>query len=171
MRRATFLKAEADFTLDGVTYRLVLDNLAWLAIEEILDTSLLDFMGRLKATIEAGKNPRIGDLAAVLTAALDRHHPEIDLDQAADMMLTGDVRLKAALITVINGSLPGSADKADGEDALGNGQSPAPTGVAKIDGIGKPSSPTGAAPGSRSRPSGKARPALPRSRSGAKAKS
>ncbi|MAM72606.1 MAG: hypothetical protein CMO29_02185 [Tistrella sp.] len=166
MRRATFLKAEADFTLEDVTYRLVLDNLAWLAIEEILDTSLLDFMGRLKATIEAGKNPRIGDLAAVLTAALDRHHPEIDLDQAADMMLTGDTQLKAALITVINGSLPGSADKADGEDALGNGQSPAPTG-----GTGKPSSQTGAAPGSRSRPSGKARPALPRSRSGAKAKS
>lgn len=162
MRRATFLKAESDFTLDGETYRLVLDNLAWLAIEEILDTSLLDFMARLKQTIEAGKNPRIGDMAAVLAAGLARHHDDIGLEAAAEMLLSGDDALKEALITVITGSLPGDAAA---EDASGNGQS-----LAQGDGTGKPSSQAGAVPGSRSPTSGKARRASLRSRSGAKAK-
>lgn len=163
MRRATFLKAEADFELDGETYRLVLDNLAWLAIEDILDTSLLDFMKRLKATIEAGKNPRIGDLAGVLAASLDRHHGEIGLEEAADMLLTNDEGLRQALITVINGSLPGQADM--GEDGLGNAPSPVATA-----GTGKPSSPAGAAPGNPKPISGKAPRALSRSRSAVKRK-
>lgn len=62
------LKGEVEFTVEGTTYRLVLDANALATAENILDRPVKEF------DLE-----RIATIRALLFGGLQSHHPDVDL--------------------------------------------------------------------------------------------
>ena len=149
------LLGEASFRYGGESYRLVLNNRVWIEAEEILGCSILDVVEDLRAALEAGRNPRLKHMMAIVYGGLIQHHPEVTQDQVLDMFMSGDVGFRQAVIEAMRGAqLPDIPD----EDAGDEGNVPAPASKKRA-GAGNGSSKHGATPGSGRKTSGRKRPA------------
>lgn len=80
-------RGEARFETDGRTYTLRFDINTICALEESLDLGITEIGRRLADP----KAVRVGLLRAVLHAGLQRHHPEIEVTTAGDLMAEAGV--------------------------------------------------------------------------------
>lgn len=81
------LMGEAEATLDGKIYRLVMNNGAWAAVERVLDDSYIDIIADMVRREVAGKSPKNSVVGALLWGAFRAHHPEISLSECGDLMM------------------------------------------------------------------------------------
>lgn len=149
--RGNPLQGSAEFIFDKKPYRLVLDNRVWLEAEEILGYSIIDVVEEIRAALDAGKNPKLKHIAAVVYGGLKQNHPEITEALVIDMFFSGDPNFRKAVMTAMRGAqvpnLPPDTE------AVGNVQKAQPTKARKA-GIGKRSSKAGAKRGSKAKTSG-----------------
>lgn len=139
--RANRLQGEAWFTYDGVRYQLTINNRALLEAEEVLGESMLDFGNDILLALQAGRNPRMKHVCAIVFGGLVRNHPGITEDEVIDMVMSGDEGVRLAIMQAMRG-VQAPAPGADDE-----GNVPAPP-AAKVRGTGSRSSKAGARPGS-----------------------
>ncbi|UYY77794.1 hypothetical protein [Sphingomonas sp. R1] len=112
------LRGEAEAVLsDGRTLRLVMDNEAWVTVEEILDKPFLDVLGYLisceeirdpsnpKRILQRAKTVRLGTSRAVLFGATREHHPELTLRDCGALMTAHIAEIGGALGKAIQGSI------------------------------------------------------------------
>lgn len=112
---------EADFVYNGEHFRMTINNAALVSAEGVLGESMLDFVPRIKAALESGRNPMVRDISALVFGSLDRNHPGIEEEFVIDMVMSRDAAVFHALEAAMSGiEVP--------EDASGNGSSPATTG-------------------------------------------
>lgn len=121
MSRGNSLRGEAQFTFEwpddhkrnpGLVrdYHLVLDNQAWVEAEEVLGgVSILDVVDDLRAALEAGRNPRLKHMAALVYGGLAPRHPEITEADVIDMFMSGDEGFRDAVLQAIQGAQPPNA--------------------------------------------------------------
>ena len=131
------IKGEATFVYQGETFHLVLNNQAWIEAEEVLGYSILDMIEELKQALDAGKNPKVRHMAALLFGGLVRQHPGLSEDAVVDMIFSGDPAVKNGLLRAIAGAQP--PELADTETEAGNAPAAGTTKPKKA-GIGKRSS-------------------------------
>lgn len=146
------LKGEAAFTVDGETFTLVYDAEALLAIEDALGIGLVELFEHLQQVQEDPRKMRVGTLATIVACGLQRHHPGADRAFAADVLIGSMPEVEGALAQSLGGSMPQARDDEGAGSADGN-----PPVTARSAGTGKRSSANGAKPGSKPKPSGKAR--------------
>lgn len=144
MVRAIILKGESGFDVDGESYRIILDATGWLAAEQTAGLSLMTLLARIHTALEAGGEPLIGDLAAILHGGLGRDHGDLTFENAVNLLMSDYPLVTAALNDAIVASLPQAEA----------GNVPAP---AAGSGTGKRSSRSGAGRGKASKPSGRQR--------------
>ena len=104
------LKGEAEAKLeDGRTIRLVFNANAWIAAEELLGKSTPEVLAELATERASLKTQR-----AIVWAGLRKHHAEIELEEAGDLL----VELAEAMGKGLTGGLPQAEEGAseDGED-------------------------------------------------------
>jgi hypothetical protein len=150
MGRGNPLRGEAYFTWEGREYLLVLNNRTWIEAEEVLGgVSILDVVDELRAALEAGRNPRMKHMCAVVFGGLIQHQPEVTENLVIDMFMSGDRQFRDAVLQAMQGAqLPD-----DGEpDTSAVGNAPA-NGTTRV-GTGRQSSRAGARPGSNPAASG-----------------
>jgi len=152
--RSNPLKGEAEFAYGGQVFRVSLNNRAWIEAEEVLGYSMLDVIEELKAALDAGRNPKIKHMVALMYGGLVQNHPDITEDDALDMVFSGDPGVKKGLLAAIAGAQPPEVTEDDDEaDTAGNASAP----VAAKGGTGKKSSAPGAKPASTRKASGSKR--------------
>lgn len=96
-------KGETDLKLDGKTFIICLTAHEIVKIEQLYDVGITEI-----STWFQSQNMRLWRMQALLWAALQRHHSEVTIDQALDMIATSE-NLKAVLpklIEAINMSFP-----------------------------------------------------------------
>lgn len=143
---ANGMKGTAEFEHGGERYALVLDNMAWFEIEELLDRSILDVFADLQAAIDGGSSPRLKTMAAILAAGLRRGGRQgFSIEEAAELMLATESGAMGALEKAMGGIRPPAPEG----DGTGEARGRAKT---KRAGTGRRSSKPGAAPAS-TRPS------------------
>lgn len=112
------LRGEAEAVLpDGRTLHLVMDNEAWVTVEEILDKPFLDVLGYLISCeeirdpekpgriLQRAKTVRLGTSRAVLYGATREHHPELTLRECGALMTAHVVEIGGPLGKAIQGSI------------------------------------------------------------------
>ncbi len=112
------LRGEAEAVLaDGRTLRLVMDNEAWVTVEEVLDRPFLDVLGYLisceeirdpaspKRVLQKAKTVRLGTSRAVLFGATREHHPELTLRDCGALMTAQMAEIGGPLGRAIQGSI------------------------------------------------------------------
>lgn len=135
------LRGEGELNAAGNTYRLAFDVSAFCYAEKALAPMSTD---EIVAQIADG-TANMTLLRAVVWAALQRHHPEVSLAQAGEVMSDASMPAVRAAITSGLEAAFGLADGDDGENPR-NGEG----------GIGSTSSPSGVKPASnRTRSGGK----------------
>lgn len=74
------IKGEVDLTIDGKTYTIKLGRNALASVEGLLGKGFPEIAQALSS------DPQIAVMRAILWAGLQRHHPDIDLFGAGDLM-------------------------------------------------------------------------------------
>lgn len=85
------LKGEVAVKVDGETFTFRFGGAALMAIEEAFDAPFMDALSRLQSQASAG-GLRIGEAAKVIKAGLRAYHPNLTLDDAADLVLAPGVQ-------------------------------------------------------------------------------
>lgn len=124
------LKGEVSLQVEEQTFQLVYDVNALCAIEDVLDKSVLEVMTSIKGM------PKLGLVRALVWAGLRRHHEQMSLNDAGDLVMAAG--MGPALMAVQEGIQ--AAFPQPKEDAKGTGD---PQGTPAADGIG----PSSSAPG------------------------
>lgn len=154
MTKPAAFNGEARFSCDGEDYHLTLNNMALLEAEAVLDQSMLDFVPAIAETLQAGRNPQMRHMAALIYGGLKLNHPEITQQRVLDMVMARD----QALISALGEAMAGIDIPDDPDAELGN--APAPVNrrekkaAAKMAGTGTGSSKRGAKQGSSRKRSG-----------------
>lgn len=92
------LKGEATATLDdGRKLQIVLNANAWVEIEEVLGKKVPDILDELK-----GGNASMKTQRAIIWGGLQKHHPEMTLQDAGEVL----VEAAEALAKAVNGGVP-----------------------------------------------------------------
>lgn len=137
---ANRLKGEASFTVDGETFTLVFDAGAFLEIEDRTGFGFIAMFGQLGAFERDQTKVKLGFLTTLIQCGLAAHHPDIDRDTVADMLLQHMPVVTGALGEALAQAMPrhmrGEAGAADAD----------PQQAAKAAGTGKKSSDSGAKP-------------------------
>ncbi len=142
---------EARFTCDGEDYHLTLNNMALLEAEAVLDQSMLDFVPAIAETLQAGRNPQMRHMAALIFGGLKLNHPDITQQRVLDMVMARD----QALINALGEAMAGIDIPDDPDAELGNVPAPAkPNRRARRAGTGTGSTKPGARQGSSRKRSG-----------------
>lgn len=103
-------KGETDLTLDGTTYTICLTAHEIVKLEHLYDVGVIEIAGWLDPS-----NVRLWRVQALLWASLQRHHRDITIDQALDMIANSS-NLKVAvnkLVEAIQISFPPRDQDAD----------------------------------------------------------
>ena len=141
---------EAEFDYDGFHYKLTLNNMALIHAEGVLGESMLDFVPRIQLAMEAGRNPLIRDIGAILFGGLRNNHGNISETVVYDMAMSRNTAMLVAFSEALSAvSMP--------ETPAGNAASPEPNRKArraKKGGTGSASSGSGVKRGSRQKGSG-----------------
>jgi hypothetical protein len=149
--RANRLQGEAHFTYEGRAFKLTINNRSLLEAEEVLGESMLDFGNEILLALQAGRNPRMKHICAIVFGGLVINHADITEDEVIDMVMSGDENVRQGIFNAMRGVQAPAADSGP----VGNDSQ-----RAKSAGTGKPSSKGGAKPASTPRRSG----SKPRSR-------
>lgn len=112
------LRGEAEAVLpDGRTLHLVMDNEAWVTVEEILDKPFLDVLAYLISCeeirdpskpgkiLQRAKTVRLGTSRAVLYGATREHHAELTLRECGALMTAHVAEIAGSLGKAIQGSI------------------------------------------------------------------
>ncbi|MDE8651872.1 hypothetical protein [Novosphingobium album (ex Liu et al. 2023)] len=129
--RGNPLQGSASFTHAGRDFQLVLDNRVWLEAEGVLGYSILDAVEELRAALEAGRNPRLKTMCAIVYGGLKQHQPDVTEDDVVEMFFSGNPDFKAAVLTAMQGAqLPEIEDEAPQAGNAQRPETPAGTGSA-----------------------------------------
>lgn len=126
------LMGEAEATLEGRTFHLVMNNAAWAAVERVLDESYIDILADMVRREVEKKSPKNSVVGALLWASFRAHHPEYTLSQCGDMMMEHMAVFNEPLGTAIRHSIklkepePGEAlpPETAGNETVGTGTTP-----------------------------------------------
>lgn len=108
------LEGTASFRIGGTTYRLVYNNDTFVEVETQLGGR--SFLSVLKEL--SGGDPSLGSMRALMWAGLQNQHPDIDLGQCGDWILTGEQDAIDAMTRAITAAMPKASE--DGDKAAGN---------------------------------------------------
>lgn len=78
------IKGEVALSIGGVAYTLCLGINQIVELEAVTDTGIIEIAGWFNDRAKL----RAGNMRAILWAALQKHHPEIDMIKAGDLMQT-----------------------------------------------------------------------------------
>lgn len=95
---------ETDLTLNDKTYTICLTAHEIVKIEQLYDVGVSDI-----STWFAPRNMRLWRAQALLWASMQRHHPEVTIDQALDLLTKPSSNLQVAmpkLLEAVNMSFP-----------------------------------------------------------------
>lgn len=145
--RTNPLQGSATFVHADREYLLVLDNRVWLEAEGVLGYSILDAVEELRAALEAGRNPRLKTMCAIVYGGLKQHQPDVTENDVVEMFFSGNPDFKEAVLAAMQGAQLPDADV--DVSAPGNVVSPP-----KPVGTGSASSRAGAKPASNPKVSG-----------------
>lgn len=98
------LNGDRVITVEGQPYRLVLDINAMVLLEEAADKPFHVLLGQCQ-------QGRIGAIRAVIWAALQRHHPDMTVEQAGEWM--GKVGLDALAAYIASAAQDAQPDPRD----------------------------------------------------------
>jgi len=132
------LRGEATAATEDGELRLVVDNAALLALEDVLDRSFLEVAGELLTAETTGEPAKLGTMQAVTWAALRAHHPEWSLAHCGDLLLREGAIVRPAMIEALAGALPRRKDDEPGEAAAPATTSARGTGKGSPNGTSKP---------------------------------
>lgn len=104
-------------TYKGTEFLLVFDMEAIAFFERAADVSIAEALDGLQLAFAAGRAPKLSHLAFLVQAGLHRHHPEINLNEAARM--SGDPAVFRALNGGVREAMP--ADRGKAGIGSGNG--------------------------------------------------
>lgn len=105
---------EISLRIEGAAYTLLFDWEAIAHFEDETDLSILEVMVSLQdAATGKGRAPKISTLGSLLSAAMRRHHPE--MDRIACMKLVNDPGAMEALSEAFEFAMPQSDDPEPGE--------------------------------------------------------
>lgn len=76
------IKGEVDLPVDGKTFTLCLGINEIVELETVTDTGIVEIAGWFADRSKL----RVGNMRAVLWASLQKHHPEISLEGAGEMI-------------------------------------------------------------------------------------
>ncbi|WP_052731802.1 GTA-gp10 family protein [Devosia geojensis] len=97
------LRGEVALEVEGETYTLCLDINAIIEVENLLDIGIAEVAGLFS---EPGR-VRAGYVRAMLWAALQRHHPHIELRMAGDLLVkVGLARVIETLGETLDAAFP-----------------------------------------------------------------
>ena len=113
------MKGEVALHAGEVTYKLVYDVNALCAMEDKLDKSVLEIMGTVNGS------PRLGVVRALLWAGLRRHHEDVTLEAAGDLVMS--VGMVDVLNVVMIGFKSAFPKAAEGDEGDGGARPPKPT--------------------------------------------
>lgn len=148
---ANAMRGEASFTHDDAEHILVFDAAALMRIEDELDLSIFALFEAMAAASRSAATMKVGTLATILQAGLARQHPEIDREGAAELLMSGNPDVQAALGTALTRMMPQPGDPGSRPPV----PAPPPTRMVRENGIGPKSSRAGSKRAGRSKPSGK----------------
>lgn len=127
-------KGEAEFTCEGVRYRLVLDLNAMAEAEEAADMGVDALMKAISPVLDEHGNvikaPRLKHVGAILYGALRRHHPHISHADAINLLGESE-DAGQALGKALEAAMPKPSAEGKGQAASGTGTKPRPTGRQK----------------------------------------
>lgn len=110
------MKGEAEVKLaDGRTLRMAFDANAWCAIEEQLDKGTPEILEELQSGRARMKTQR-----AMMWGGLRKHHPEISVEEAGEILIEAAQQLSDA----IEGGLPQAGEGAPAEGDVDPPQAP-----------------------------------------------
>ena len=125
---ANQVKGEATVRLgDGRELTLCLDFDALCAIEEVLDRPIVEIFDELERAASAAKSPRLGTVRALVYGGLRKHHPEITLTEAGDLVANNVSALSQGLSKAQAGGAPRA--KAEGKKGANPRRSKAAVGT------------------------------------------
>lgn len=110
------LEGTASFKADGEAFRLVYNNDAFVAVEDLTGASFLAALKEL-----AAPEPRIKTLRALLWAGLQQQHPGIDPGQCGDWILAGNQDALEAMGRAVQAAMPQADEGDEGKAADGTG--------------------------------------------------
>ncbi|MFC3097379.1 hypothetical protein [Alteraurantiacibacter palmitatis] len=145
--RANRLQGEAQFTYEGRAYKISINNRALFEAESVLGESMLDFGNAILEALQAGRNPMMKHVCAIVYGGLVINHPEITEDDVIDMVMSGDNNVRRAIYAAMQGVQTPASAPAEA------GNAPA-TATPKASGTGKRSTKAGAKPASNRPASG-----------------
>jgi hypothetical protein len=107
---ASPLEGAATFTFEGYEYHLKLGNRAFYNAEDVLGYSVLDAVEEMKAALDAGRNPRLKTIVALVYGGLKENHPLITEDLVVEMFMSEDPSVRDAVMKALRGAqMPDSA--------------------------------------------------------------
>lgn len=117
------LSGIAEFTFQGVSYVLKLDNRAFYHAEDVLGFSVLDAVEQMRAALQAGRNPMLKTIVALVYGGLKESHPDIDQDTVIDMFMSEDPTVREAVLKAMRGAqMPDIAPPPGPKGQAGNGR-------------------------------------------------
>ena len=79
-------KGDVSFEAGGKTYTLRFSHLALVKLEQKLDKGLVSVMGEIDEWRSDPKKIRLGTVAILLWAGLQKHHPSMTVDEATELL-------------------------------------------------------------------------------------
>ena len=137
---ANRIKGDTPVTLkDGRTVTLLFDFDAMCEVEDLLDRPFAELLEEISPKFEVpgdpssrlvreGRAPRLKEARALVAAGLKRHHPEIALSEAGNLLLSDGEALFANITTAIESAFgdPDPDGAEAGEDAGAHPPKPKP---------------------------------------------
>lgn len=99
------LMGEATVDLPDLKLELVMNNGAWVQVEQVLDMSYLDALASLVEAEIMGRAPKLGVTRAILWGATRANHPEITLDECGQLVMEHGEGVLAPLGRAVRGSI------------------------------------------------------------------
>jgi hypothetical protein len=79
-------KGDVTFEAGNKSYTLRYSHLALVKLEKLLDKGLMKIMREIDTWRENPDDMRVGMVVALLWAGLQKHHPKITVDEAAELL-------------------------------------------------------------------------------------
>ena len=95
------VKGEASFRIGDTTYTLAYGFAALCEVEDVAGAPLPELLAEL-----AAKKPRMRTIGAFILGGLRKHHPQIDLDTAGELLMANQPVVVGAMAKALEASLP-----------------------------------------------------------------
>ncbi|MCW3837810.1 hypothetical protein ACFQ1E_17330 [Sphingomonas canadensis] len=119
---AVGLMGEATCQLDGKHFHLVMDNEAWMLVEDVLDRNYLDIVATIWRLAQRRRLAPVSMMRAIIWGATRRNHPELSIEDCQKLAENPDPEFSRALSQAFWGSV---ATSEPGEEAPDPGEAKA----------------------------------------------